>query len=129
MIAEFIGLNLQGSIDRKLDSIDRTTCRFIFLQSSSSAQTLLKRIRVQVKLSYIRETLERFLKLFLERLECLLCLFLFVGFCTQRLSKGCSYCGLCKSPVRSRGAFLYTNLGFSRRRYFLHLDDQFSCCH
>ena len=41
----------------------------------------------------------------------------------------CSYCGLCKSLVRSRGAFLYTNLGFSRRRYFLHLDDQFSCCH
>ena len=27
--------------------------------------------------------------------------------------------------MRSRGAFLYTNLGFSRRRYFLHLDDQF----
>ena len=31
--------------------------------------------------------------------------------------------------MRSRGAFLYINLGFSRRRYFLHLDDQFSCCH
>ena len=30
----------------RLDSIDRTTYRFIFLQSSSSAQTLLKRIRV-----------------------------------------------------------------------------------
>ena len=41
----------------------------------------------------------------------------------------CSYCGLCKSLVRSRGAFLYTNLGFSRRRYSLHLDDQNSCCH
>ena len=47
MIVEFIGLNLQGSIDRKLDSIDRTTYKFIFLQSSS------KRIRVQVKHSYI----------------------------------------------------------------------------
>ena len=53
MIAEVIGLNLQGLIDRELDSIDRTTYRFIFLQSSSLAQTLLKRIRVQVKHSCI----------------------------------------------------------------------------
>ena len=30
MIAEFITLNLQGSIDQKLDSIDWTTCKFIF---------------------------------------------------------------------------------------------------
>ena len=34
----------KGSIDRKLDSINRTTCRFIFLQNSNSTQTLLKRI-------------------------------------------------------------------------------------
>ena len=27
------------------------------------------------------------------------------------------------------GAFLHINLRFSRRRSFLHLDDQFSCCH
>ena len=31
--------------------------------------------------------------------------------------------------MRSRGVFFYTNLGFSRRRYSLHLDDQNSCCH
>ena len=31
VIVGFIGLNLQGSIDRKLDSIDRTLCRLIFL--------------------------------------------------------------------------------------------------
>ena len=31
--------------------------------------------------------------------------------------------------MRSRGAFLYRNLGFSRRRYYLHLDDQLNCCH
>ena len=53
MIVELIRLNLQGSIDRKLDLIDRTMYKFIFLQSSSSAQTLFKRIRVQVKHSYI----------------------------------------------------------------------------
>ena len=26
--------------------------------------------------------------------------------------------------MRSREAFLYTNLGFSRKRFYLHLDDQ-----
>ena len=31
VIARFIGLNLQGSTDRKLDSIDQTSCRLIFL--------------------------------------------------------------------------------------------------
>ena len=31
--------------------------------------------------------------------------------------------------MRSRGVFCYTNLGFSRRRYSLYLDDQNSCCH
>ena len=41
----------------------------------------------------------------------------------------CSYCYLCKSLVRSTGAFFYTNLGFSRRRYCLHLDDQLGCFH
>ena len=30
-------------------------------------------------------------------------------------------CGLCKSLVRSKGAFLYTNLGFSRRRFIYSL--------
>ena len=30
MIVGFICLNLQGSIDRKLDSIDRTSCRLFF---------------------------------------------------------------------------------------------------
>ena len=33
VIAGFIGLNLQDSIDRKLDSINRISCRFIFLQN------------------------------------------------------------------------------------------------
>ena len=33
VIVGFIGLNLQGSIDRKLDLIDRTSCRLIFLQN------------------------------------------------------------------------------------------------
>ena len=85
MIAKFIGLNLQGSINRKLDSIDQTMCRFIFLQSSSSAQTLLKRIGVQVKHSfYIKETLKRFDKFFREKR---VFLFLYLGFCTQKLSK------------------------------------------
>ena len=31
--------------------------------------------------------------------------------------------------MRSREIFLYTNLRFSRRRYNLHLDDQFNYCH
>ena len=33
VIAGFIGLNLQGLIDQKLDSIDQTSCRLIFLQN------------------------------------------------------------------------------------------------
>ena len=33
VIAGFIGLNLQGSIDQKLGSIDQTSCRLIFLQN------------------------------------------------------------------------------------------------
>ena len=33
VIVGFIGLNLQSSINRKLDSIDRTSCRLIFLQN------------------------------------------------------------------------------------------------
>ena len=33
VIVGFIGLNLQGSIDWKLDLIDRTLCKLIFLQN------------------------------------------------------------------------------------------------
>ena len=33
VITRFVGLNLQGLIDWKLDSIDRTSCRLIFLQN------------------------------------------------------------------------------------------------
>ena len=33
VIARFIGLNLQGSIDQKLDLINRTSCRLIFMQN------------------------------------------------------------------------------------------------
>ena len=33
VIAGFIGLNLQGSIDWKLDLINRTSCKLIFLQN------------------------------------------------------------------------------------------------
>ena len=33
MIAGFIGLNLQGPIDQKLDSIDQTSLRLNFLQN------------------------------------------------------------------------------------------------
>ena len=33
MIAEVIGLNLQGSINQKLDLIDQTSCKLIFLQN------------------------------------------------------------------------------------------------
>ena len=44
MIAEIIGQNLQGSIDRKLDSINRNLCRFFFFflgRISNSAQARL----------------------------------------------------------------------------------------
>ena len=128
MIAELIGLNLQSSIDRKLDSIDQTTYRFIFLQSSNSAQTLLKRIRVQVKHSYIRKTLKRFYKFFREKKVCLL---LYLGFCTQKLSKDLvAHIAVCVNLLWDLWrAFLHINLGFSRRRSFLHLDDHSSCCH
>ena len=39
VIAGFIGLNLQGLIDRKLDLINRTSCKLIFsAEFSNSAQ-------------------------------------------------------------------------------------------
>ena len=31
--------------------------------------------------------------------------------------------------MKFKGVFLYTNLRFSRGRYFLYLDDQLGCCH
>ena len=64
-----------------------------------------------------------FLTLKRERLEFLLCLLLYLEFCTQRLSKVyvAHICDLCKSLVKSRGAFLYTNLGFLRRRFIYAL--------
>ena len=37
VIARFIGLNLQGSINQKLDSINRTSCRLIFFAKFSNS--------------------------------------------------------------------------------------------
>ena len=56
---------------------------------------------------------------------------LVLGFCTQKLSKDfvahiAVYVNLLWDLW---GAFLHISLGFSRRRSFLHLDDQSSCGH
>ena len=85
-----------GSIDRSLGSIDRSSSRMFFLQNFQLSPSCFKTfLGFLICPKYKRQTLPTFL-------------------C-------CSYCNLCKSLVWSRGAFLYTNLGFLRRRFICTL--------
>ena len=91
MISEFIGLDLQGSFNQKLDLIDRISCIFIFLQnfqfspSSYDVQGFMFHFKYKRKNpSYILEVVD------------VLCV---------------------ESLVRSRGVFHHTHLGLLRSRF------------
>ena len=91
MIAKFIGLNLQGSIDRKLDSINWISCRFIFLQNFQFSQSLFDVEGFMFYSKYKRKNPNYILEVF-----DVLCV---------------------ESFVRFRDVYLYTHLELSRSRF------------
>ena len=92
MIIGFIGLNLQSSIDRKLDSINRTSSRLFFLQNFQLSPSSVWRVGFYVS-KYKRKNPSYVLDVF-----DVLCV---------------------ESFVRSRGVYLHTHLGLSRSRFML----------
>ena len=86
MYCKIYYVNLQGSIDRKLDSIDRSSCRLFFYWISNSAQARMTCRVLFFALSIKGKTLTTFL-------------------C-------CCLCCVYESFVRSRGVCLHTYLGF-----------------
>ena len=103
MIAEFTRLNLQGSINRKLDSINRTSYRFFFCRISNSTQAHMTCRVLCFALSIKGKTLATFL--------------------------GCCLCCVCESLVRSRGVCLHTYLGFPISRLMLRAWWSFQLLH
>ena len=103
VIARFIGLNLQGSINQKLDSINRTSCRLIFFAKfSNSTQARFDMQGFMFYSKYKKKNPSYVLEVF-----DVLCV---------------------KSFVRSKGVYLHTYLGLSRSRLCQELSDRFSCC-
>ena len=91
MSVEFTGLNLQGSIDRKLDSISWISCRFIFLQNFQFSQSLFDVEGFMFYSKYKRKNPSYILEVF-----DVLCV---------------------ESFVRFRDVYLYTHLELSRSRF------------
>ena len=104
MIARFIYASRPGSIDRSLGSINRKSGPRRFLQNSNLALVCFKTFRVfYFALGINGKSWPRF---------------------------NVANIAVCINLLWDLwGAFLYTSLGFSWRRCYLHLDDQFSCCH
>ena len=91
------------SIDWSLGSINRKSYLTFFIWFSNSALSVLLGFGFLIYPRYIRETLATFL-------------------C-------CSYCGLCKSLVRTLRSFPSHKLRIFKEKNFLHLDDHSNCCH
>ena len=91
MIVEFTRLNLQGSINQKLESIDRTLCRLIFLQNFQLNPSPFDVYGFMVYSKYKKKNPSYVLDVF-----DVLCV---------------------ESLVRSRGVYLHTHLGLSRSRF------------
>ena len=86
-------VNLPGSIDRELDSIDRKSCRLFFCRISNLTQA---------------------------RLMCrVLCFVLSIKEITIAMFWGCSLYCVCESSVKSKGVCLYIHLGFTISRLML----------
>ena len=96
-------VNLQGSIDWKLDSIDRSSCRLFFCRIFNSAQACMTCRALCFVLSIKGKTLATF-------------------YC-------CCLCYMYESLVRSRGVCLYTFLGWSRSRLMLRTWWSFQLLH
>ena len=81
---------LQGSIDQKLDSIDRTSCRMFFCRIFNSTEVHMMCKVLCFALSIKGKTLATFL--------------------------GCCLCCVCESLVRCRDVYLHIHLGLSKSR-------------
>ena len=107
MIAKIIGLNLQGSIDRKLNSIDRTMCSFFFffffLQKFQFSPSSFDVQGFVFHSKYKKKNLNYVLEVFFE-----LCV---------------------ESSVRSRGFYLHIHTqDYQDQNSCQELGDLFSCC-
>ena len=91
MIVGFIGLNLQDSINRKLESINRISCRFIFLQNFQFSPSPFDMKGFMFYSKYEKKNPSYVLEVF-----DVLCV---------------------ESLVRSIGVYLHTYLGLSRSRF------------
>ena len=89
-------VNLPGSIDRELDSIDRKSCRLFFFFVCRISNLVQARLTCSV-----------------------LCFVLSIKGKTLATFWGCSLCCVYESSVRSRGICLHTHLGFPISRLML----------
>ena len=114
MFCRIYYVNLPGSIDRELDSIDQKSCRLFFLQNFQLSPSPL-RIRVSdlLLLVYKGNPKHVFKRLFRE-IWVPLVPHLYLGFCTQNLSKVAHIVVYANLLWDLWGAFLYTSLGLSR---------------
>ena len=95
MIAGFIRQNLQGSIDRKLDSIDRKSCRFNFFAETSIQPKPIWCVGLSVYFKYNRKNPSYVLEVFEE-----LCVESFVRF--ERCLPSYTHIELSRSRFASR---------------------------
>ena len=121
MFCRIYCVNLPGSIDRELDSIDRKSCKLFFLQNFQLNPSPL-RIRVSdlLLLVYKGNPKHVFKRLFWE-IWVPFVPSLYLGFCTKNLSK-VAHIAVCVNFLWDLwGAFLYTSLGLSRGDSFKNL--------
>ena len=119
-------VNLPDSIDRELDSIDWKSCRLFFLQNFQLSPSPL-RIRVSdLLLPVYKRNPKHIFKRLLREIWVPLVSPLYLGFYTQNLSK-VAQIAVCVNLLWDLWkAFLYINLGLSRRRFVQELDDHFN---
>ena len=121
MFCRIYCVNLPGSIDRELDSIDRKSCKLFFLQNFQLNPSPL-RIRVSdlLLLVYKGNPKHVFKRLFRE-IWVPFVPSLYLGFCTKNLSK-VAHIAVCVNFLWDLWeAFLYTSLGLSRGDSFKNL--------
>ena len=114
-------VNLPGSIDWELDLIDRKSCRLFFLRNF---QLNLSPLRIKVSdllLPVHKENLKQVFKQLFREIWVPLVPPLYLGFCTQNLSK-VAQIAICVNLLWDLwGVFLYTSLGLSRGDSFKNL--------
>ena len=123
MFCRIYCVNLLGSIDRELDLINQKSWRLFFLQNFQLSLSPL-RIRVSNLLLLIyKRNPKHIFKRLLREIWVSLVSPLYLGLYTQNLSK-VAQIAVCVNLLWDLwGAFLYTSLGLSRRRFVQELDD------